>query len=64
MSTKHYDAAYAGIVSDLNTVATECSEHKDRLGTTLLVAVHAIAKRDERIEALERRLAALEGDAK
>ena len=80
MSTKHYQAAYdefGEALSDwLRKNAPEHATWRPDLAIASVwrpdlaiasvgeAAVTLIAKRDERIEALERRLAALEGDAK
>lgn len=70
MGTKHYQAAYdefGEALSDwLRKNAPEHATWRPDLAIASVgeAAVTLIAKRDERIEALERRLAALEGDAK
>ena len=70
MSTKHYDAAYVEFGEALDVWLKEKVPPNAGYRPDLAIAaigeatVTLIAKRDERIEALERRLAALEGDAK
>lgn len=69
VSTKHYDAAREEalihvsewVAKNVPAGATLPRGAHDAVAEALL---RLIAKRDERIEALERRLAALEGDAK
>lgn len=70
MSAKHYDAAYAEFGAALDEWLGKHAPGTPSWRPGLAIAsigeatVTLIAKRDERIEALERRLAALEGDAK
>lgn len=70
MSTKHYDAAYVEFGEALsdwlakNAPATPSWRPDLAIACVGEAVVTLIAKRDERIEALEKRLAALEGDAK
>lgn len=66
MSAKHYDAAHDEFAEALSHWI-ERNGPSSGAGAVAAVgeaAVTLIAKRDERIEALEKRLAALEGDAK
>ena len=68
MSTKHYDAAHDEFAKVLDHwIVRNGPAGRSGAGAVAAVGeacVTLIAKRDERIEALERRLAALEGDAK